>query len=242
MWRRQRHCQLDDNSLVMALRSLTFLAALSLINTAFAQNSSSGGTSSASTDWCQYVQPFLGTEGTVPGTSFNGGNCFPGAVLPFGSVKLGPDTTSFNTSIGQNAGYTPDGNITGFSMTHVSGTGGGPVYGVVSQMPLVSLDGVNVLDNLTYMEPRMGNDSASVGYYKSTFQNGITTELSATSNAGILQYTNASHMLVDLSHYLPSNGGGYQSQFYANGKITVSSNGKQYQGWGIYKGAFSESK
>jgi putative alpha-1,2-mannosidase len=130
-------------------------------------------------------------------------------------------------------------------MTHVSGTRGGPVYGVVSQMPLVSLDGVNVLDNLTYMEPRAGNDMASVGYCKSTFQSGITTELSATSNAGILGYTMpghaTSHILVDVSQYLPSNGGGYQSQFYVNGKIGVSSDGKQYGGWGIYKGAFSES-
>lgn len=72
-----------------------------------------------------HVDPFIGTEGTVPGTGYNGGNTFPGAVVPFGMVKLGPDLTSANTSINANAGYLPDGNVTGLSLTHVSGTGGG---------------------------------------------------------------------------------------------------------------------
>lgn len=198
------------------------------------------------TDWTQYVNPFIGTEGPVPGSAYNGGNTFPGAVVPFGSVKLGPDTTSFNLTIGQNAGYTPDGNVTAFSLTHVSGTGGGPVYGVVSQMPLATIEGVNVLDNLTYMTPRVEHDTANVGYYKTTFQNEIVTELSATSHVGMLQYgfpaSSGRHILVDVSHYLPSNGGGYQSQFYANGEIEVSDDGRQYTGWGVYKGAFSESE
>lgn len=218
-----------------------FLVAASTILCGFAtaQNQSS-------TDWTQYVDPFIGTEGTVPGTAFNGGNIFPGAVVPFGVVKLGPDVTTFNLSIGANAGYTPDGNVTAFSLTHVSGTGGGPVYGVVSQMPLATLENVNLLDNLTYMTHRLGNDTATVGYYKSTFDNGIVTELSATSHTGFLQYTmpgNAeSHVLVDVSHYLPSFGGGSQSQFYSNGEISVSDDGTTYQGYGVYRGAFSNSK
>lgn len=197
----------------------------------------------ASIDWTQYVNPFLGTEGTRPGTAFNGGNIFPGAVLPFGSVKIGPDTTCYTPFTEANAGYTPDGNVTGFSLTHVSGTGGGPVYGVVSQMPLPSLQNVNILDNLTYASPREGNDEASVGYYKSKLKNGIMTELSATRNVGMLQYSfpSESHVLVDVSHYLPTTEGGYQSQFYANGKISISEDGRTYQGYGIYKGAFSES-
>lgn len=192
-----------------------------------------------------YVNPFIGTEGSVPGTAYNGGNAFPGVVMPFGTVKLGPDTTSFNTSIGQNAGYTPDGNVTAFSLTHVSGTGGGPVYGVVSQMPLSTLDGVNVVDNITYMEPRLNSDTASVGYYKSKFANGIVTELSATSHAGILQYSfprdGEKHILVDVSHYLPSNGGGNQAQWYSNGDIQLSDNGQTYSGSGTYRGGFSHN-
>lgn len=40
--------------------------------------------------------------------------------------------------------------MTAVSLTHVSGTGGPPKYGVVAQMPLVgSLDDVNIADNRT---------------------------------------------------------------------------------------------
>ena len=39
------------------------------------------------------VDLFIGTQGSVPGTSYNGGNVFPGASLPFGAVKVGIDTT-----------------------------------------------------------------------------------------------------------------------------------------------------
>lgn len=203
-------------------------------------------TASHETNWTQYVNPFIGTEGTVPGTSFNGGNVFPGATVPFGAVKLGPDTTSFNASIGVNAGYTPDGNVTAFSLMHVSGTGGGPVYGVVSQMPLATLEEVNMLDNITYMEPREGKDVAEVGYYKSTFKNGIVTEMSTTSHVGMLQYdfnntAGASHILVDVSHFLPASGGGPQSQFYSNGEIKIDKHGQRYTGSGVYRGAFSGS-
>lgn len=78
---------------------------------------------------------------------------------------------SFNTSFNANGGYTPDGLVTAISMLHESGTGGAVKYGVVAQMPLASLDGVNVLDNLTYAQPRVGNDSASPGYYKTNLEN-----------------------------------------------------------------------
>ncbi|ETN40674.1 uncharacterized protein HMPREF1541_04953 [Cyphellophora europaea CBS 101466] len=190
-----------------------------------------------------YVDPFIGTEGTVPGTGYNGGNTFPGAALPFGMVKLGPDLTSANTSINANAGYLPDGNITAFSLTHVSGTGGGPVYGVVSQMPLLSLDSVNALDNLTYAQPRSGHDQASVGYYRSTFENGLEIELTATSHVGFMQYSfphgGERHVLVDVSHYLPLPGGYNQAQAYSNGEIQVSPDGLQYTGSGTYRGGFS---
>lgn len=102
-------------------------------------------------------------------------------------------------------------------MLHVSGTGGAPKYGVVPQMPLTSLEGVNVLDNLTYMQQRVGNDIASVGYYRTHLQNDIVAEMSASQHAGIIQYTYPSssrgkYVLVDLSHYLPTNDDGPAGQ------------------------------
>lgn len=195
----------------------------------------------AETEYTQYVDPFIGTQGSVPGTSYNGGNVFPGAALPFGVVKVGIDTTEFNSSIDVNAGYTPDGNVTAISFLHESGTGGAPKYGVVAQMPLASLDGVNVLDNLTYSQPRIGHDSASVGYYKTTLQNSVTAEISASRHAGVVKYTGAKYILVDVSHYLPTNGEPQHEQLYSNGHLDVSANGQNYSGYGVYRGGWNES-
>lgn len=64
------------------------------------------------------------------------GNMFPGVVpAPFSMVKLGPDVESGTTDA--YSGYLATGQVWGFSMTHASGTGGAPKYGVVSQMPVV---------------------------------------------------------------------------------------------------------
>ncbi|KAI9739309.1 MAG: hypothetical protein M1834_007522 [Cirrosporium novae-zelandiae] len=195
------------------------------------------------TDWTEYVNPFIGTSGTVPGTSYNGGNVFPGATLPFGVTKVGIDTTVFNLSIDANAGYTPDGNVTAISMLHESGTGGSVKYGVVAQMPLSSLANVNVLDNLTYMQPRTTNDSASIGYYKTSLLNGVVAEMSASRHAGIMQYSYPSSggkfVLVDVSHYLPTSSGGAYEQFYSNGQINLAKNGQKYTGYGIWRGGWN---
>ena len=64
-------------------------------------------------DVWQYVDPRIGSEGV--------GRTFPGPSMPFGMCKPGPDCT-----VKPNAGWAkmPE-VVTGFSQTHVSGTGGG---------------------------------------------------------------------------------------------------------------------
>ncbi|TKA55102.1 hypothetical protein B0A49_10822, partial [Cryomyces minteri] len=109
----------------------------------FGLSVSAPGTLAAISDYAQYVNHFIGTQGSTPGTSYNGGNVFPGPTWPFGAVKVGIDTTVFNLSIDANAGYTPDGNVTAITLLHESGTGGAPKYGVIPQMPLTTLEGVN---------------------------------------------------------------------------------------------------
>lgn len=70
----------------------------------------------AQVDYSQYVNPFIGSEGPVPGQSFGGGDIFVGGARPFGVVKVGLDTTAANWSIATlNGGWTPDGNVTGIS-------------------------------------------------------------------------------------------------------------------------------
>lgn len=111
---------------------------------------------------------------------------------------------------------------------------GAPKYGVVAQMPLATLDGANVLDNLTYMQPRSGNDSASICKYTTNLENGITVTMAASMHAGLLNYTSTGqkYILVDLSHYLPAPGEAVASQANTNGRIDVSADGRQYAGYG----------
>lgn len=61
-------------------------------------------------DLTVYVNPFIGTEGPVPNSGANSGDTFPGVGVPFGVVKLGPDTNELDQTTNPFAGYTPDGN------------------------------------------------------------------------------------------------------------------------------------
>lgn len=116
-----------------------------------------GTTLAAKVDLSQYVNPLIGSEGPVAGSGFGGGDIFVGGARPFGVAKVGIDSTAANWSTAVlNGGWTPDGNVTGISMMHESGTGGSPKYGLISQMPLTSVDApVNILDNTTYSQPRV---------------------------------------------------------------------------------------
>ena len=85
----------------------------------------------AQVDYAQYVNPFIGAEGPIPGMAFGGGDIFVGGAVPYGVTKVGIDT--YETIEGTaapngvlNGGFTPEGNVTGVSMMHVSGTGGCP--------------------------------------------------------------------------------------------------------------------
>ena len=67
----------------------------------------------ATSNLTQYVNPFVGTDGS--------GNTFPGASAPFGEVQWSPDTSKLQQ---QGASYKyKSGTITGFSLTHLSGSG-----------------------------------------------------------------------------------------------------------------------
>ncbi|KAK3701691.1 hypothetical protein LTR37_015344 [Vermiconidia calcicola] len=138
--------------------------------------------SSSASDYTPYVNLFLGTE--------NGGNMFPGVVpQPYSMVKLGPDVENGETDA--YSGYLPTGSVWGFSMMHESGTGGAPNYGVVSQQPVEGKMS-NPLVDLS-ME-RTKNDTASVGYYRSSLTGGIDVELAGSVHAGLYQYTFPSGM------------------------------------------------
>ena len=67
------------------------------------------------------VNPFIGTGGVT----YLCGNNFPGATVPFGMVRLSPDTVSqLGTRASNSSGYYyRDQRIIGFSHTRLAGTG-----------------------------------------------------------------------------------------------------------------------
>ena len=133
----------------------------------------------------QYVDPRIGSEGV--------GRTFPGPSMPFGMCKPGPDCT-----IKPNAGWAPMPEVvTGFSQTHVSGTGGGQKYGNILILPFV--------DNPD--EQRREKEDFGLGYYSTTFENGIRTEITTSERCAFyrISYPSKGFLMIDASHYLGKN-------------------------------------
>jgi putative alpha-1,2-mannosidase len=220
-----------------------------------------------------YVDPLIGTVGPTAGSAIAGGNSFPGASLPWSMAKPGIDTSYLgvpnSTAVDCNAGYTPLGNVTGISMTHVSGTGGAPTYGLISQMPILGdLSKVNLADNTTYWQNRsLDSEEASVGLFRTTLQNGIQIEIAGSNHSGLLRYTFPSvttagndtsvadptdglsnnaedaHVLVDLTHVLPAYSSWPYSQRFLHGELhlqTTSDGKPSYYGAATYTGGWSQ--
>lgn len=152
------------------------------------------------TDFCSYVDPFIGTGGH--------GHTFPGATVPFGMVQLSPDT-----DVGRwdaCSGYHHDDtSILGFSHTHLSGTGVGDMMDVL----VVPATGSVRLEPGSLERPEgsyrsrfdHADERASPGYYRVLLKDhGIEAELTATARAGLHRYHFAQpepgHLLIDLSH------------------------------------------
>lgn len=158
-------------------------------------------------------------------------------------AKLGPDIYTGSDSY---SGYKKQGRVMGFSMTHETGTGGAPKYGVVAQMPALNPTKIK-WDGKGY-EERAAADFTEVGYYRTILKSGIVTELGATERAGIFNYTfptgqGRPSVIVDVSHILLSYRGNGWSQSYKGGKIvSTAHNGQlQYQGWGDYDNGWNIS-
>ena len=134
----------------------------------------------------QYVDPRIGSEGV--------GRTFPGPSVPFGMCKPGPDCT-----IKPNAGWAPMPEVvTGFSQTHVSGTGGGQKYGNILIQPF--------LGNQPSEQLRMSEDF-SLGYYATTFENGIRTEITTSERCAFyrIHFPLNGSLFIDATHYLGKN-------------------------------------
>ncbi len=139
----------------------------------------------------RYVDPFLGSNGS--------GNVFPGATLPFGMVKAGPDIGNGNG----NAGWLAQGPIQGFSQTHVSGTGGGAKYGNILIQPTTGA--VLPSDHGS----QRSAEHATVGKYEVMLTRyGVHVEATVSRRAALYRFTypqsSAVNLLFDVAHCLSS--------------------------------------
>jgi predicted alpha-1,2-mannosidase len=146
-----------------------------------------------------YVDPLVG--------SLNGGNTTPGAQVPFGFISLGPDTSSTDFK-GFTNGYNPAAEMTGFSYTHESGTGGESKYGNFRVTPTVG-----DLSPRNLMFP-WRDEKAEPGYYAVSAgrpEQQVRIELTATRLVGYSRYTfpaNAkANLLLDVSSRIRMRGG-----------------------------------
>ena len=144
-----------------------------------------------------YVNPFIGTDGT--------GNTYPGAMTPFGMVQLSPDIgiPGWDRISGY---FYPDSIITGFSHTHLSGTGAGDLYDVLI-MPTNSRfnERIEANNHLPFSYFSHKHETATAGYYSvDLLSYGIKAELTATPRVGVQRYTfpkdEQSKITIDLGY------------------------------------------
>ena len=167
----------------------------------------------------QYVDPRIGSVGV--------GRTFPGPSMPFGMVKPGPDC-----GVLPNAGWAPmPAAVSGFSQTHVSGTGGGQKYGniLINLLPASLLPsslppspskgrgGLEVTD--VGFSQRRVSEEVALGYYAATFESGVKTEITASERCSFyrmsLSYPSSpslwremgggligGRLLIDVTHFL----------------------------------------
>ena len=137
-----------------------------------------------------YVNPFIGTEpspGSNFGIAFDTGNVYPGAVAPRGMFAWSPDTTHANKI---SSGYWyPDKAIEGFGLTHFSGRG----VVCLKDIPfLPTIQPVTASPRANFSQFALtfshDNESASPGYYRVRADNGIETELTVSTRAGLAQF------------------------------------------------------
>ncbi|WP_333774236.1 GH92 family glycosyl hydrolase [Streptomyces sp. IBSBF 3136] len=134
-----------------------------------------------------YVDPLIGTR--------NGGDVFPGAVVPFGMLSWSPENTRGDaTRTAAPGGYQYDATrIRGFSLTHMSGTGcaGGsgdipffPYAGEVTSSPASDTKDAVYASGFSHTD-----ETAGPGHYKVSLASGVTADLTATARTGSARFT-----------------------------------------------------
>jgi predicted alpha-1,2-mannosidase len=147
------------------------------------------GNSFQAQKYIQFVNPFIGTDGT--------GHTFPGPSMPFGMVQPGPDNQDYGWN--HTSGYQyKDTFLLGFSQTRFSGTG-------INEMGDILLLPIHPAKANLKNAYRKETETASVGYYGLTKQDGVKVELTCSERVAFHQYTfpeNQAQVFIDFQHGL----------------------------------------
>ncbi|MCR5312212.1 MAG: glycoside hydrolase family 92 protein, partial [Bacteroidaceae bacterium] len=169
-----------------------------------------------------YVDPRIGSIGL--------GRVFIGPSCPYGMCKPGPDC-----GVGNNPGWAAmPAAVSGFSQTHVSGTGGGPKYG-------------NILLNFFGKPQHRKSEDVSLGYYGCLLEeSGCLVQITAAERAAyyrVLVPKGASsevRLKVDIEHFLGKNPvpKAREAQQYEGGEVNYSDDGA-ISGWQRISGGWN---
>jgi predicted alpha-1,2-mannosidase len=141
-------------------------------------------------DYTQYVNPFIGTDGT--------GHTFPGPCMPFGMVQPGPDNRDNGWDYTSGYQYR-DSIIMGFSQTRINGAGISE-FGDILLQPVTN----EGMENFALGYDK-NSEKASPGFYTVTLNNKVKAALTCTERVAFHQYTyptRKAKLLVDLQHGL----------------------------------------
>ncbi len=144
-----------------------------------------------------YVDPFIGTSGLW----WASGHVSPAATVPFGIVKLGPDSSILGKTLSHSGYAKNDPELVGFSLTRYSGTGVGE-GGILRVKPFNDEEQFAKLNSKRYIADKR-TEKASAGYYSVYLHSEkIKVELTAAQRAGVHRYhfTKAKpHLAIELS-------------------------------------------
>ena len=142
------------------------------------------------------VNPLIGSS--------NGGNTFPGAVVPFGMLQWSPENTrGKHTHTASPSGYLFDATrIRGFSLTHLSGAGCAGASGDIPFMPVTlpittspSLDGKDERYAANFAH---ADEQALAGSYQVRLANGVAVALAAATRSGMASFAFPAGMPANL--------------------------------------------
>jgi predicted alpha-1,2-mannosidase len=142
------------------------------------------------------VNPFIGTS--------NGGNTFPGAVVPWGMVSVSP-----HNSLTAPSGYLHnEKDLYGFGMVHLSGTGCAELGSI-----LITFTDKDQAVRPEEYKNNYSLETASPGYFSMNLDDAkMTAEVTASERAGILKFQlqddSKKTLVIDAGRSLSITGGG----------------------------------